>query len=400
MIDAASSVEALPAPSAGLPRHVGALLAGPLRWWPEVALGAFAACNLALMWLWDGWEAVPFHFIFTAVMLMYAVRLWNVPFVLVVAGLTALGCGGMTTLSIVRGSEHPAELVEVPLMLMMIGAMAWHVQTRRRAAAVVARVAAEREAMLQRERRFFANVTHDLMTPLTIARGHVEVLRRAHRGATPDLEETCVVVLDELGRMEGLVEDLLLIGQLDTPDRINRVQLDAHAFLEKAAALVRTRASSWSIDLEAHGEISVDPTAIERAIANLVDNAIAHSRREDTVSLRARAHGDTLAIEVADEGAGIPPDALEHVFERFWRGQRSYTRRRGGSGLGLSIVHAVAEAHGGAVRVSSTVGRGTCVCLTLPGLAPSRGRATRQQHHVEPAPPRPGGRRAGDPPAS
>ena len=178
------------------------------------------------------------------------------------------------------------------------------------------------------------------------------------------------------------------------------MQLDAHAFLEKAAVLVRTRASSWSIDLEAHGEISVDPTAIERAIANLVDNAVAHSRREDTVSLRARAHGDTLVIEVADEGAGIPPDALDHVFERFWRGQRSRARRRGGSGLGLSIVHAVAEAHGGAVRISSTVGRGTSVTLTLPGLMPSRGRATRQQQHVEPAPPRPGGRRAGDPPAS
>ena len=101
---------------------------------------------------------------------------------------------------------------------------------------MVARVAAEREAMLQRERRFFANVTHDLMTPLTIARGHVEVLRRAHRGASPDLEETCAVVLDELGRMEGLVEDLLLIGQLDTPDRITNVQLDAQAFLEEAAA--------------------------------------------------------------------------------------------------------------------------------------------------------------------
>jgi signal transduction histidine kinase len=398
VIDAASRAETLAASPARVARRLEALLAGPRRWWPELVLGGFAATNLALMWVWDGWEAVPFHFIFTAVMLMYAARLWRVPFVLVVAGLTALGCGGMTTISIVRGSEHPAELVEVPLMLMMIGAMTWHVQTRRRATAVVARVAAEREAMLQRERRFFANVTHDLMTPLTIARGHVEVLRRAQRGASPATEETCAVVLDELGRMEGLVEDLLLIGQLDTPDRIDKVQLDAQAFLEKAAALVRSRASSWSIDLDAHGEISIDPTGVERAIANLVDNAIAHSRCDDAVCLRARARDGALVVEVADEGAGIPPEALEHMFERFWRGPRSRARRRAGSGLGLSIVQAVADAHGGRVRVASEPGRGTRIALELPGFVPSTGRATRERHRVEPLPPHPGGRRAGDPP--
>jgi two-component system OmpR family sensor kinase len=282
---------------------------------------------------------------------------------------------------------------------MMIGAMAWHVQSRRRAAKVVERLAAERERLIERERLFFANVTHDLMTPLTIARGNVEVLRRSKSQPEESLDEACGIVLDELGRMEGLVEDLLLVGQLDSPERLGRIEVDVPTYLvDDAIPLLRARAASWRVDIDAPGTLSIDPTALGRAIANLVDNAVAHSRRDDVVTVRARARGDELVIEVMDEGSGIPAEALPHVFDRFWRGDRSRSRRRGGSGLGLSIVQAVAVAHGGTARVVSTGPQGTRVAIELPGFVPGEPEPPYVDGQtVPPEPPRTDGRRRTDP---
>jgi signal transduction histidine kinase len=325
-------------------------------------LAAFIAACLVGMYLWMGWEALPFHFAYVSVTILYGIRLWRIRSAMLAIGMVGLSTLLLTVAGVLRGSEAPPELIEVPLMSLMFIAMVWHVEVRRRAERAVADAA-------ERERLFVANVSHDLMTPLTIARGYAEVLGADGMPDESDLAETRSVIVEELGRVEALLNDLLLVRRMERHEVLRFLPVDVGGLIE---GLVRRWAGfgdrDWRVDVSAHGIVEGDQVALQRALDNLCENARTHTTDGDTIRVRAAASGSHLRLSVEDEGMGIESSEIPHIFDRFYRANNGRGRRSGNSGLGLAIVRDIARAHGGDVEIVSTRGVGTRVTITLPGF--------------------------------
>jgi two-component system OmpR family sensor kinase len=168
-----------------------------------------------------------------------------------------------------------------------------------------------------------------------------------------------------------MVGDLLLVGRLDEDHGLQKHPVDIEDLLEVVAdrwSAVGDRV--WSIDVDAPGTIPADGNTLAQALDNVIENAVSYTAPGDAITVRARAAGTTLTIEVLDTGVGIPEHALSHVFDRFYRADRGRSRATGGSGLGLAIVRDVVVAHGGTVAIASPVhpgGSGTRLQINLPG---------------------------------
>jgi signal transduction histidine kinase len=223
--------------------------------------------------------------------------------------------------------------------------------------------AEERRAMLESQERFIHDASHELRTPLTIARGHLELL--ADQGPAGDLE----VPLDELGRIDAIIERLLLLAAAGQPDFLQVESVELEPFLEDVFmrwSEVAPRA--WRLGQLAPVRVLVDPDRLRTALDALLENAIKYTDARAAIELRARRTGPSeVQIEVEDEGSGIPDEALARIFERFARADAARTRSTGGVGLGLSIVDAIAKAHGGRCTAQNT-GHGAMFALALPGV--------------------------------
>jgi signal transduction histidine kinase len=218
------------------------------------------------------------------------------------------------------------------------------------------------------QRAFMADVSHELRTPITIIRGHLETL-----GDDPaERREAQAIVTDELDRMSRLVDDLLVLARASRPDflRVEPLDLDllTHDLFSKAS---RLGDREWGLDAVALGLIHADRQRITQAVMNLADNAVRHTEEGDRISLGSSADERETRIWVRDTGTGISEQDQRRIFERFAAGER-----RGGAGLGLAIVRAVADAHGGRVDLDSAPGRGATFTIVIPSeTAPSgRGR--------------------------
>ncbi|MEA2312904.1 MAG: two-component system, OmpR family, sensor kinase [Solirubrobacteraceae bacterium] len=345
----------------------------------DAAWLAFALLNVVAMLLWPNWETIPFHLIWFSLTVLYGFRVWALtPTFLVLAG-QGLVTGLLIASDASNGTQEWGELFEVPLMSAMFLAMVWHARRHRAASEAVARHASDRAAILARQERFLHDVSHELRTPITIARGHLDLLGRDGDGSTaPEV----LVAIDELSRMERIVERLMLLvraGEAHFPGAAEQVDVDIlieDVVLRWAEIAPRV----WRVGELARGTIRTHQDALRIALDALVENAVAHTQEPDAIELRARALDGQLAIEVADEGPGIPPDALTTIFERFARVDPSRARARGGVGLGLSIVDAIASAHGGRCTVASSP-EGSTFTLLLPGFrrapGPPRGSGVR-----------------------
>lgn len=173
--------------------------------------------------------------------------------------------------------------------------------------------------------------------------------------------------------MSVLVDDLLLLARLDQGRPLERAPVDLVRVAADAVDDARAASPGRSITLEAPERLDLegDDLRLRQVAANLLSNALQHTPPDAAVEVRVRSEGDQAVLEVADHGPGLDADQAARVFERFYRGDPSRTRSGGGSGLGLSIVAAIAEAHGGRATVDSAPGRGTCVRVTLPVGAPA-----------------------------
>jgi signal transduction histidine kinase len=336
-----------------------AALAG--RYEVELLWVAFALANYAAMIAWPSWETIPFHFVWISLTLLYGFRVWPTRATLVVLIFVMVMTGASIMADAFNGSQLWGELFEVPLMAAMFLAMVWHARRR-----VDAQRAEERRSLLERQERFIHDASHELRTPLTIARGHLELVRP---GAEKPVE--LEIALDELGRMDGIIERLLLLATADQPDFVQAVELDIEPFLEDVFmrwSEVAPRA--WRLGRLATGRLLVDPERLRTALDALLENAVKYTRERDAIELRARARRfGGLIIEVEDEGSGVPPEALERIFDRFGRADAARTRSEGGVGLGLAIVDAIAKGHGGRCTVRSN-GHGTVFALHLPAFTP------------------------------
>jgi signal transduction histidine kinase len=355
-------------------RDAGTLLA---RYPVEALWAAFAAVNYAAMIAWPAWETIPFHFVWISLTLVYGFRVWQLRATLLVLAFVMVATTVSIGLDAFDGIQLWGELFEVPLMAAMFLAMVWHARRRVEAQRIAEGRAEERRSMLERQERFIHDASHELRTPVTIARGHLELLRGRASGAA-ELD----VALEELSRIDGIIERLLVLATAGEPDFLNVAEIDVEPFLEDVFmrwSEVAPRA--WRLGPLVCGRLLADPERLRAALDALLENAVKYTNAHDAIELRARAdRTDRLVIEVQDEGCGVPTEALERIFDRFARVDAARSRSKGGVGLGLAIVDAIAKSHGGRCTVSSS-GKGSVFSLHLPQFvrttafvsAPTRG---------------------------
>ncbi|MBF6605340.1 MAG: HAMP domain-containing protein [Chloroflexi bacterium] len=221
------------------------------------------------------------------------------------------------------------------------------------------------ESASQAQRRLLSDVSHQMRTPLTVMRGHLEVARRTGLNDPAEARETIDLVLDELAHTGALVDRMLVLGRSLEPDFVQPEPVDLRSFLSDVSTAARILAPrQWALGAIPDLVILVDRDKIRGALLNLVDNAIKATGPGDTIRIGAEVGpGGAITILVADTGRGIPIEQHERIFQRFERGARVDER---GSGLGLAIVKAVAEAHGGHVAIDSAAGAGCTVRIVLP----------------------------------
>src|SRR5437764_1398175 len=266
--------------------------------------------------------------------------------------------------SVARGKQGWGELFEVPLRSATLLAMAWHARRRQDALGIAEQHSARLESLLERQERFLHAASHELRTPVTIARGHLEVLERTNGGAA----ETGVA-LDELARMERILERLLLLARADQPDFVELEEVELDRFLEDVfLRWSEVAPRTWRLGMLALGTLRADPEQLRIALDALLENAVKYSEPGDRIELSSRATGNKVAIEVADEGIGVPDEAHSRIFERFARADPARTRSAGGVGLGLAIVDTIVKAHGGRCQVSRKA-RGSVFGIQLPGFS-------------------------------
>jgi signal transduction histidine kinase len=332
--------------------------------WLELAWGGFAVANLVAMWRWPGWETIPFHFIWVSLTLLYGFRVWPLAATAALLGTVVLATGVEIMSDAFHGTQLWGELFEVPLMSAMFLAMVWHARRRHEAIQVVERQAAQQGSLLARQERFLHDASHELRTPVTIARGHLEVLRHLDGQGAAEID----VALDELARIEAILERLLLLAKADQPDFLAAQDVDLEPFLEDVfMRWSEVAPRTWRLGALAPGILRVDPEGLRVALDSLLENAVKYTLPGDTIELAAAAHGDEVLIEITDEGCGVPREALGLIFERFARADPARGRTHGGVGLGLAIVDAIAKAHGGRCEVRPRQ-PGSAFVLRLPGF--------------------------------
>jgi two-component system phosphate regulon sensor histidine kinase PhoR len=250
-------------------------------------------------------------------------------------------------------------------------------------AAAIANTAGERDGtilvfhdltrlkQLERQREeFVANVSHELRTPLSLIKGYVETLLDGARD-NPEVAERFLKIIERnTNRLDLLIQDLLTISALESGQlKLELQPVELHGLVDHVFAHLHTKADGKKVSLvndlpalTANG----DANRLDQVLTNLVDNAIKYGRTEGRVVVGGTKLADgRLEIFVSDDGPGIPAEALDRVFERFYRVDKARSRDQGGTGLGLSIVKHLIHAHGGEVRAESEPGKGATFILTL-----------------------------------
>ncbi|WP_445214842.1 sensor histidine kinase [Brasilonema sp. UFV-L1] len=212
------------------------------------------------------------------------------------------------------------------------------------------------------QRNFINDAGHELQTPITIIRGHLELMDNDPE----EIEETRILVLDELDRMSRFVEDMILLAKAERSDFLQLKTVDVAALTEELYAKAKILADrNWRLDAMGKGQIVVDRQRITQAVMNLVQNATQHTKNTDVISIGSTISNGKVHFWVRDTGEGIAVSDQQRIFERFARAAHS-RRRSEGAGLGLSIVKAIAEAHCGMVKLRTQPGNGAKFTIVLP----------------------------------
>lgn len=327
----------------------------------DIATAVVCCAMLLVMVQMPAEETLPYHVLFLTLTIVYGYRVWPLtPTLLVVAGVT------VSTGAIFLSRWHDsviddAELFEVPLMPALLLAMVWH--ARRRASAEMASraMADELQVVLERERAFLSDTSHAIRTPVTIARGHVDLL-------VPELDglalEDANVVLRQLSRMERLSGRLLALAHLESGSSINLQPLDVGAFVGEIAVDWRPVDRDWVVEVQSGDIALADAEWLHLALDALVENALKFTDPGKAVAITCDTRGADLLVSVEDSGPGVPPEDRRKVFDRFWH--RNAEGRAPGSGLGLAMVRAVADAHAGRAEVDESRWGGARFSIALP----------------------------------
>jgi signal transduction histidine kinase len=226
------------------------------------------------------------------------------------------------------------------------------------------------------QREFVADASHELRTPLTVIRGQLEVLAAQPNAPHEEVLRVERLVQSEISRISRLVDDLLVLTQAERLDFLRTEPTDLRSFVaELWDGISLTADRRFELGQVPSGTLEADPDRLAQALRNLARNAIEHTNETNgLVRLEVeRLAGDRVRFAVLDDGPGIPPEERDRIFERFHRLDAARSRNSGGAGLGLAIVRAIAEAHGGQVRAVERDGApGARVELTLARFIPER----------------------------
>jgi two-component system phosphate regulon sensor histidine kinase PhoR len=219
---------------------------------------------------------------------------------------------------------------------------------------------------------FVANVSHELRTPLAIFRGYLETLADNPDMTREESQRILETMKRHSDRLNALVEDLLILTRLEARHveaEISSIRVDA--FFQQLVRDWGVRTNSGAVDIQIEmpddlPPLDADALRLEQVMLNLLENAAAYSHPPRRVVLSAALRDGRMEVRVADNGTGIPPNDLPHIFERFYRVDKGRSRTSGGTGLGLSIVKHIVQSHGGTVHAESELGKGTTIVLRLP----------------------------------
>jgi len=265
--------------------------------------------------------------------------------------------GAIATGNLTQRGEHADERTEVGRLGLALNAMLARIEAAFKA----------REASEQKLRRFVADASHELRTPLAAVRAYAELFRRGADQNPDDLARSMDGITREAERMSKLVEDLLLLARLDEGRPVERKPVKLDEVVGEAVETAHALDPSRPIAFEAEPTVVLgDHDRLRQIVDNLLSNIRSHTPADSPVHVTVGRDNGEAVIEVTDEGPGMDGQDLERVFQRFYRADPARSRARGGAGLGLSIVAAVAEAHGGSVAVRSEPGHGSTFRIVLP----------------------------------
>jgi signal transduction histidine kinase len=346
----------------------GLRLARIARW--DILWAVFVALNLAAMRLLPEWQTVPFLAIWVSLTLAYAFRLWPLQPALLTLSVVTLATGGIIGAQVIRGQQDADYLVLVPLVAVMFLVMVWHgrhrlaaLEERLAALEEVQRVSRENLRLLEQQRLFLLDASHELGTPITVALGHAELIEQA---STDQVADDARVVVSELGRLRKQAGRMLLLASAGDQGFLELAPLALDELVMNALERWGYTRRRWRLGEITEASVTGDRDRLAAALDALLENAIAHTGPDDQIELSVRLADGQAVFTVTDAGCGIAGDDLERIFDRFSRGHPSRQRESGGFGLGLPTVQAIAEAHQGSVRVRSTVGSGSTFELLMP----------------------------------
>ena len=338
---------------------------------PDIAWVVFAGLNLVAMRLLPAWQTVPFLAIWVSLTVIYGFRFWRLqPTILTLAAVT-LATGGIIGVQVLKGQQDADYLAEVPLIALMFLVMVWHgrrrfaaTQERLTAMEQVQRISQENVRLLEQQRQFLQDASHELGTPITVALGHAELIEQTatDQGVAADAR----VVTGELARLRRLTNRLLLLASAGTPGFLQVAPVATDHLVLEALERWGHVPRHWRLGEVTEATVLGDGDRLMVALDALLENAVAHTEPRDRIEVSVRLDDGFVVIAVTDSGCGIPPADLDRIFGRFTRAEPYRSRDAGGFGLGLPIVQVIAEAHHGSVRVRSTSGQGSTFEIILP----------------------------------
>ena len=368
------------------------------------------------MVLVPSWSMFPYHLTWMSLILLYGFgfRVWTKPLfwclLIPVMAATMLLFIDPT----IRGTQPYDEVIELPFMVALFSAMVMHSNRRKTAMTALDEVSSHNLDLLESQRKFVQNASHQLRTPITVALAHAELLPRP--SSDPTAASDAAIVVDELTRLRKLVDELLALATIEQNDSIKPVPTRLLRVLDDAFRRWSPTPRRWVVGERHDATVMVDPDRLMLALDAILENAVEFTDTPDSIQLSALVSDHEAGIVVADSGPGIPDGQIGSVFDRFSRSDPAHAglhlgppkadlpadspkadspadSPQAGShfGLGLSIVRAVAQAHGGRVAVERGPLGGAAVSLWLPlhdqqpddGLVPVRGRtlADTDQNH-------------------
>lgn len=329
----------------------------------EAAFLVFTVICLGLMLVLPGPSTIPYHLVFLALTIVYGFAVWPPHRTLAWLLFVTITTGTVMLHLALTGEIEWEECSEIILMPAIFLGQRWHLRRQLHKQRTVELRAVHQERLLDREQRFLQDAAHAIRTPLTIARGHVELV--AADQTDPVHAEDLLVVTRELDRLSRLASALLALEEMERPDPLDLSVVDVGQLVQLVGGRwTKSVDRCWEFDAWGGRLVVADSNRLISAVDAIIENAVKFTGPGDRIKVQSTEADGFVGISVEDSGPGIAPADRSCVFDRFWKGQRPGVEP--GSGLGLALVRAVAETHAGRCCADESALGGARIRLELP----------------------------------